>query len=86
MPTFRMQVTDLFFVRDATIFAGNFESTLDTSWPAPAKLIIDGQDSQRITVQGPVHAGPKHFDLWTKDDVDVDRGTVISNEVWLVAE
>lgn len=86
MTVFKMHVTDLFVIGEKTVFSGEFESTTDVVKPTTAKLLVNGQETQRLEVQGPVHANMEHFDLWTTEEVDLDHDLVTSSEVWLVAE
>ena len=86
MTAFKMHVTELFVIGEKTVFSGEFESTSDVVKPTTAKLLVDGQEAQRLEVQGPVHANVEYFDLWTTEKVDLDHDLVTSSEVWLVGE
>ena len=62
---------------------GEIDEELEVVKPTAAKLLVDGVGITKIKVQGPVHASPKHFDLWTRDAVGISRATLANHTVEL---
>ena len=83
---FRMRVEDLFRFGDKTVFTGELSSEPQAIRDAPCAIEIDGKRSGEIRINGEVHAGTPHRDLWTASQVSLTRDDLVGHEVWLISE
>jgi hypothetical protein len=82
---FRMRVEDLFRIGEKTIFTGELDTQAQVILASPCVLEIDGEPSGELHIQGEVHTGKPHRDLWTTSPVSLTRETLRDHEVWLVS-
>jgi hypothetical protein len=46
---------------------------------------IDGEPAGKLQIQGEVHTGKLHRDLWTTSPVSLTREVVRDHDVWLTS-
>jgi len=80
-----MKVTDLFRIDEKTVFVGDVEADERVISNAPCAIEIDGTKVGRVLIAGEVHTGKPHRDLWTKSRVDLNRETIMTQDVWLIS-
>jgi hypothetical protein len=52
---------------------------------APCVVAIDGEAAGELQIQGEVHTGKPHRDLWTTLPVSLTREVVRDHDVWLIS-
>jgi hypothetical protein len=82
---FRMKIKDLFHIGEKTVFTGELDAHANAIKDAPCVLEIDGKPVGELCIQGEVHTGKPHRDLWTTSPVDLTREVVRDHEVWLIS-
>lgn len=83
--TFRMKVEDIFLIGRRTVFTGKLETNKKNIEGEPCILEIDGKKFVDLTIEGEVHTGKPHRDLWTTANLTLDSETIRNREVWLIS-
>lgn len=82
---FQMKVDDLFRIGEKTIFTGELDTDAKVIANAKCVLQIDGRPAGELCIQGEVHTGKPHRDLWTASNVSITRDIVRGHDVWLIS-
>jgi hypothetical protein len=83
---FRMKVEDMFRIGEKTVFAGQLDAQAKIIANVSCVIEIDGEPSGRLRIEGEVHTGKAHRDLWTTSPVCLNRNILRNHEVWLISE
>lgn len=81
----RMKVEDLFRIGEKTIFTGTLESHAKVISGVQCILEVDGQAIGKVHIEGEVHTGKPHRDLWTTSHVNIGREAILGQNVWLIS-
>jgi hypothetical protein len=84
--TFRMKVNDVFQIGEKTIFAGELDTAAKVITNAECVLKVDGNQVGELHIQGEVHTGKPHRDLWTTSPIKLTRETLRDHDVWLISK
>ncbi len=83
---FRMVVADIFHIKDFVVFAGSLETKIKYIHDVKSSLLVDGVEVGELVIGGEVHVlHSRARDLWTRNNVDIDREVLDGQEVLLVS-
>lgn len=83
--SFRMKVEDLFRIGERTVFAGVLETEAGNIANVRCRVEVDGKPGDELYIQGEVHTGKPHRDLWTTSEVALTTEIIKDRDVWLVS-
>jgi hypothetical protein len=83
---FRMKVEDIFHIGQKTVLTGDLDTQVKAIAEAPCVIEIDGEPAGKIRIEGEVHTGKPHRDLWTASPVSLTREILRNHDVWLISE
>jgi hypothetical protein len=72
-------------IGEKTVFTGELDTQARAIKDAPCVVEIDGEPAGKLQIQGEVHTGKLHRDLWTTSPVSLTREVVRDHDVWLTS-
>jgi hypothetical protein len=83
---FRMKVEGLFRIGEKTVFTGELDTQSKAIVDVPCVIEIDGEPAGEIRIEGEVHTGRPHRDLWTTSQMSLTREVIRDHDVWLISQ
>ena len=83
---FRMKVDDIFHIGEKTILTGDLNTQAVALAEVSCVIEVDGKPAVRLRIEGEVHTGKPHRDLWTISPISLTREVLRDHDVWLISE